>query len=143
MKPTPSHRSTQFKRVPLLVLGLITLLLAGITIFLLLKNREAQEEIETLKSPERFAQEQLEQNRQVIDSLKIHLLLPEDEDPVLYTITDIEHAQASYGEFFENAQNGDKLILYENQAIVYRFEDERIINMGPVAYMQTDEDSSE
>lgn len=131
-------KKNQWKHV---FLAVFILVLASLTVFLQWKNIKAKAEIEALQDPNRYAQEQLQQNQIIIDSLKEHLLLPDDEDPALYTITDIAHAQAAYGDFFKDAQNGDKLILYENQAVIYRLDEELIIKIGPIAFVSEENET--
>jgi hypothetical protein len=58
--------------------------------------------------------------------------LPADEKPKINTILDID--QLKDDEFFQKAQNGDKVLVFENSklAIIYRPSEDKIINSGPL-----------
>lgn len=60
------------------------------------------------------------------------VLLPEGETPTVATVTDIN--QVKNQPFFQNAQNGDKVLVYPKakKAILYRPSIERVIDMAPV-----------
>jgi hypothetical protein len=60
------------------------------------------------------------------------IALPEDEDPTIATVTDVEAAKDQ--PFFAKAQNGDKVLIYTNarKAILYRPSENRIIEVGLV-----------
>jgi hypothetical protein len=59
------------------------------------------------------------------------LLLPTDEEPTIGELTDVTKLQNQ--PFFATAQNGDKLLYYNNskQVILYRPSINKIINIGP------------
>lgn len=78
-----------------------------------------------------------EQNQELIEKLSSMILLP-DSDPAIYQINDIEKVRKSYGDFFKDAKEGDKLILYSDKAIIYRQSEQLIINVGPVLMLQED-----
>lgn len=61
------------------------------------------------------------------------MALPGDEKPVVATVEDKEKLKDQ--PFFNDAQNGDKLIIYTTakKAIVYRESENKIINVGPIA----------
>ena len=58
--------------------------------------------------------------------------LPEGETPNIATVMD--KAQLQNQEFFKNAENGDKILVYKNakKAFLYRPSENRIIEVGPV-----------
>lgn len=67
----------------------------------------------------------------VKDRVSRHVLLPNDEEPALATVTDSSKLTSS---FKGKVQNGDKLIIYQNnkKAIVYRPSIDRVITIEPV-----------
>lgn len=58
--------------------------------------------------------------------------LPEDETPTIATVQDVE--QLSDQPFFEGAQNGDQLIVFDESstAILYRPNEKRLVKVGPI-----------
>lgn len=59
--------------------------------------------------------------------------LPKDEEPIVGEVQDIEKLKEQ--PFFENAQNGDDILIYQKAkvAIIYRAEENKLINVGPIA----------
>ena len=64
------------------------------------------------------------------------IALPEDEDPTVATVTDVEAVKDQ--PFFSKAQNGDKVLIYTNarKAILYRPSENRILEVGLVNIQQ-------
>lgn len=60
------------------------------------------------------------------------IALPNDEKPTIATVSDVEKLKGQ--QFFKNAANGDKVLIYTNsrKAILYRPNDKRIIEVGAV-----------
>lgn len=69
----------------------------------------------------------------LLGDVRRHLILPEDEQPVVATISDID-ALSKEQPFFEGASNGDKVIVYTtaSKAIIYSPERDVIVNVGTV-----------
>lgn len=65
----------------------------------------------------------------LIHSVGKHLLLPQ-EAPTVAVIKDV--TALSSQPFFKNAQNGDAVLVYKDQAIIYRPQTGMIINVGPI-----------
>ena len=61
-----------------------------------------------------------------------HILLPQGETPTVMTVTDKE--KLSGQQFFANAKNGDKVLVYEKakKAFLYDPDAERVIEVGPI-----------
>jgi hypothetical protein len=61
-----------------------------------------------------------------------HVLLPEGEVPTVLTVTDKEKSTSK--QFFANAKNGDKVLVYMNakKAFLYDTVFDRILEIGPV-----------
>lgn len=64
--------------------------------------------------------------------------LPKDETPTIATVQDIE--KLADQPFFEDAQNGDQLIVFDESstAILYRPGENRLVKVGPIN-IQNDE----
>ena len=73
------------------------------------------------------------QNQQILSTIKKVMDLP-TEKPSIVTITDREKLQDQV--FFQKAQNGDKIIVYEaaRRIILYRPSTARIIDVAPLVY---------
>jgi len=67
-----------------------------------------------------------------IEEVSKIILLPEGEIPTLATVTDAEKTRGQ--DFFKNAQNGDKVLVYQNakKAYLYRPDEKKIIEVGTV-----------
>lgn len=85
--------------------------------------------------PQGTAQAQAEANAIIAKVSKL-MALPTDETPTIATVTDISVVKDQ--PFFANAQNGDKVLIYQNagKAILYRESENKIIEVGAVNFNQ-------
>ncbi len=83
-------------------------------------------------SPEVTAQRNQELSDEVVTSLSEVLFIGEEEPPTVATIDDADSLRESSNDFYENAQDGDFLILYPQRAIIYRQEANQVINVAPI-----------
>ena len=67
----------------------------------------------------------------VVEALGKLAVLP-DEEPVLTTVTD-KDALRKQSDFYKNAENGDKIIVYPNAKVAYIYSPaiNKIVNVGP------------
>lgn len=90
-----------------------------------------KQEVRFLSTP----QGQQELNKKEIDEVvgKVGklIVLPTDQQPTVATIQDVT-ALAKEQPFFSGAENGDKLLLYPDKAIIYSVKYEKLVNVGPV-----------
>lgn len=92
----------------------------------------------SLKQEVRFlstTQGQQELNKKEIDKVveavgKL-IILPTDQQPTVATIQDAA-ALAKEQPFFDGAENGDKLLLFSDKAIIYSVKNDKLVNVGPV-----------
>lgn len=68
--------------------------------------------------------------KELVDKVSKLMVLPEGE-PTIATVADSQ-ALAEQQQFFKNAQNGDKVLIYKDTAIIYNPTENRIVNVGPV-----------
>lgn len=96
---------------------------------LYLKYREAKRQIALLQNPQEAAKFE---NQKVIDAVGKLITLPTDETPSIATVTDA--AKLKSQSFFQNAQNGDKVLIYSQakKAIIYRPSTNKIIEVGAI-----------
>jgi hypothetical protein len=86
--------------------------------------------------PQGTAQAQAEANAIVAKVSKL-MVLPTDETPTIATVTDVNAVKEQ--PFFAQAQNGDKVLIYQKagKAILYRESENKIIEVGAVNFNQT------
>lgn len=111
----------------LIILGVIVVALAIASMYFYLQYQKIK------KNPQIVAKQEtdalVEQVSKLID-------LPKDETPTVATVLDKEKLKDQ--PFFNNAQNGDKILIYTKakKAIIYRPKDHKLINVGPIAIDQ-------
>ncbi len=84
-----------------------------------------------------------EEAMEVAEHVANHIQLPEGETPTLATVTDREKLQDQ--EFFQKAENGDKVLIYSTaaKAILYRPSIDRIIEVAPIFFNNPTSTSSD
>jgi len=136
-----THPSTKSKKLNKLIVnvGLVILIIAALGVlgyygytFKQEYDRIAKENA-TLKDPNKNAEVQLQQVQEIVGKLgKIIKIDDTDKQPAVATITDVEKLKASQPEFYKNAEKDDYLIVYPNRAIIYREQNNQIINIAPI-----------
>jgi len=116
---------------------LIVAVVAAVGLFLWAEQqrREATKEIERVEGELKDLQETTQRSGEevadeVLEKVRSLITLPEEPRPTVATIVDIERLRES-NEFFQQADNGDNLILTENRAILYDPEQNVIIDVAP------------
>jgi len=68
----------------------------------------------------------------IVERVGMLVKLPEGEEPTIAEVTDVSELQDQ--DFFKDAQNGDKVLIYEKakQAILYRPSTNKVIGIAPV-----------
>lgn len=66
----------------------------------------------------------------VVNKLKTLMEVP-TEEPLVATITDADKLKENEP-FYRNAQNGDKVVIWKEKAVIYRMEQNKIIDFGVV-----------
>jgi hypothetical protein len=72
-----------------------------------------------------------QQKEDIIDKIGRLITLPQEENPVIATVDDPETLSTSQP-FFKDVRKDDTLLIYEEQAIIYRGATDSIINTGHV-----------
>lgn len=93
--------------------------------FLYYKYDTTKKELTELKSDSDVLA--VKEKKDLLEKIETLVELPVDENPTIATITDVEKVKGQA--FFENAKNGDRLIIYPNtgRAILYRPEINKIV----------------
>ena len=70
--------------------------------------------------------------KNLLDQVSKLIILPQDEQPTIATVTDIEQLKGQA--FFANAQIGDKVIIYTTakKAILFRPSENKIVEVAPL-----------
>jgi len=110
---------------------LLVLLLAaavGTAAYYVNKYNDSKKEVARLSNPTEVAKQE---KATLIAKVASLTQLPAG-DPTIATVTDITKLKDQ--KFFENAQNGDKLLIYtkSKKAILYRPSTNKIINIAPL-----------
>ena len=112
------------------VVFLMFIVLIGVCAWLLINYKNAQKQINYLS--ELTVEEISKKERDdLLEKVRKLIILPEDKQPAISTIQDIDKL-AEAQPFFEKAQNGDRVIIYEDRAIIYSPSRNILINVGPV-----------
>lgn len=115
----------------LVLIVIVVAVIAGAVIYLGPDKKEGA--VMTPEGEQPTEEISAEEVKALVASVGAHFLLPADEEPVVATITDAT-ALAAEQEFYQNASNGDRLLIYQGrkQAILYNPTLDIIVNVGPV-----------
>jgi hypothetical protein len=77
-------------------------------------------------------EQQSNTRERIMSRLSSIMLLPDETNPKIATISNIEDLKKENPEFYKNSVNGDTLVLYSELAIIYRDSLNKIINIAPI-----------
>ncbi len=105
------------------ILALALLLSLGGNVLLYKQVRDFQ------KDPQKQAEESVQK---LVDEVSQYIVLPEDEEPTVATVTDPEKLKEQA--FFAHASMGDKVLIYTNskKAILYNPTEHKIVEVAPI-----------
>ena len=124
----------------IILVSLFLVLFIGL-IYLLFSYVKTQRELKVLKDPAAQEAAVKVENDKLIQKINKLIDLPTDEEPVVGTVNDAV-TLAQQQKFFSNAKNGDKVLIYQDKAIIYRPDDNKLINVGPVYVDSTSTESN-
>lgn len=117
----------------------ILILVIGGTIFI------AKTKPEILGIQNQNIQADQDEIKSLLDEVSKIIVLPNGETPTIATVTELDKVKDQ--DFFKNAQNGDKILIYSQskKAYLYRESEKRIIEVGVVNLGQpaTDTENTE
>ena len=134
----PSLKKSSPKRV---FLSASFLALSVGLVWSFLAYKDAEQQIYLLSSQEGRQEVAQQETSLLLANLAKLIILPEGEEPLIATIQDVD-ALAAEQEFYKDAQNGDKLIVYSEKALIYNEESGRIVNVGPVFRTPNDSEAT-
>lgn len=128
-KPAPvkKRKKSLAKKLGLSGGALLILIVAiAAAVFYYSKYQDSQNK---LKHPEVLAQQQ---THSLVDKVGRLVELPAGEQPTIATVSDV--SKLSNQNFFANAKNGDKVLIYSKakKAILYRPSTDKLINVAPL-----------
>ncbi|MEK7571435.1 MAG: LytR C-terminal domain-containing protein [Patescibacteria group bacterium] len=126
-----SKKSGKLGKIFLILVIIILVGIAAASSFMFYQAQQKVVELSTIKGQQMLAQKEVDT---LLTEVKKHMVLPEKEKPTIATVTDV-NALKKNQPFFENAQNGDKVIVYvqARKAIIYSPNKDIIVNVGSVA----------
>ena len=94
---------------------------------------KAQKQLSALTDPNIRNELNQEQTKALLAKIGQLLVLPQNEEPVVATIQDVE-VLASTQDFYKDAENGQKLVVYSaaRKAIIYDEAKNKLVNVGPL-----------
>ena len=125
-------KSKKFLLIPLV--AIIALALIGIGAYYFINLSKSDSKVSSTLTPE--------ESQRVIAAIGKLIELPEGEEPILATVTDLNLLKSE--PFYDKAQNGDRVLIYKNSslAILYRPSSNKIIKVGAVALDESTEEGS-
>lgn len=72
------------------------------------------------------------ESQRTIDSLSKILLLDKNLSPTVAKVEDVEILKKTNPDFYKDVQTGDYIIIYSNRAIIYRENENKVINIAPI-----------
>ncbi len=123
---------TFFKSVNPAFLVLLLLIVAGLAWNVKLQNEVKKKNLALAKIEQSKAVKTAEDAKQLISQINSLLVLPNNEQPTIATVTDLEKLKDQ--PFFQNAVIGDKVLIYleAKKAVLFRPSQNKIVEVAPV-----------
>lgn len=117
-------------RLSTVIICILLVAIAGGAYYFYTKYNETKQEVEKLSTVQGQQELSKTQTQQLLGEMRSRIVLPEGEDPVIATITDINLLKDN--EFYKDAKNDDRVIVYANakKAYIYRPSTKTIVNVG-------------
>lgn len=131
-KPWSGNGNSAKKTGLMIVLALLVIASVGFG-WSYYKYRQTQKQLAKVSSAEGQKQIAKQEINDLLAKVRKHMVLPENEEPVVATITDKE-LLAKEQPFYSQAHNGDRVIAYmtARKAIIYDPLRDLIVNSGPI-----------
>lgn len=93
------------------------------------------------KNPASSQEAQKQENQRIIQEVGKLYSLPKDEDPTIFLVSDKDKLSDDYKkqEFFQKAENGDYILIYEKAklALLYRPSENKLVDARPYTVQST------
>ncbi len=94
---------------------------------------------QSLRQPEVQSELAKQANNKLLDRVSEIILVPTDEEPTIAKIVNVANLQKTNADFYKDARDGDRLIIYSSKAIIYRESENKVINVAPVVIKPGDQ----
>lgn len=135
-EPSSKEKPRKVTKKKIIIFGTIAILFV-VSVISSIAYIQARKEISYLKEPDAQVELQKQEIEALVARVRRHIVLPEDETPIVATIKDAETLSKEQP-FYSGAKNGDKLLVYSNalKALIYDPDKDIILNVGPVQLQQ-------
>lgn len=72
------------------------------------------------------------ETKEVIEALGRIILLPTDRQPTVAKVEDVDALKKTNQTFYRDVFKGDYLVLYTDRAIIFRKQENKVINVAPI-----------
>lgn len=129
VKPVVKKRRL-IPKLSTVIICVLLVIVAGGGFYFYTKYDQTKQEVEKLSTVQGQQELSKTQTQQLLEEMRSRIVLPDGEDPVIATITDIN--QLKNNEFYKDAKNDDRVIVYANakKAYIYRPSTKTIVNVG-------------
>jgi len=132
----PPKRRRGGRLIPKIILLLGILAIAGLFVWAEIERRQVSDQLQTtekeLEEVRKSTQESGQEAAQrVLERVRALIDIPTEPQPTVATIVDIERLREA-NEFYNQAENGDHLIITEKRAILYDPDRNIVIDVVPV-----------
>ena len=130
------------KRTGKIILVILGLVIVGALLYFGWSWWNLKKQINTLLQPEGIEELQKKQTEELLEKMKKHIVLPDDEEPIIATVTDAE-ALKKESDFYALAKNDDVVVIYVRAKKAFLFDPfaNRVLNVGPVVTDDNTEDN--
>lgn len=91
---------------------------------------------QTTLTPERMALN-TDQVTSLVEKVALHIQVKEGEQPTVATIQDVEVLRAQNPDFYKDAKNGDRLLIWSDKAVLYSSTQDRLLAVLPIRISDT------
>jgi hypothetical protein len=120
--PPPARKLSPFA-IAVFVVMLVTAVFLGIRE---ITSRKPQQAASTQQQPP------TDDVATIISHVSKHILVKSDEQPTVATVQDADFLRTQSPQFFKEAQNGDKLLIWSDKAVLYSSARDLLLAVEPV-----------
>lgn len=127
-------------------LFVLIIVMAASAVYLMVTGRGGYKKAENPAQEAVLANQAAKQDGSLLDRVRKHILITEEEAPRVYTINNIELVRQKNPAFYENAEQGDKVLIWKDKAIIYSEKLDRIVAVAtatPLVRLSEEEGSTQ